>query len=203
MRHEAAVILRQATLNDIKQLCELELMVWGEEMSASWENWESRINIFPEGVTVAVKSGRIIGVIVMNIIKWNLPRNTFMTWEQATGCGTIKNHDPDGDTLYGVDLTVVEGSPGVAKSLVLEHLKCLERMDKAKAIIGCRIPSLSEYYGPDDVISEDQLKVLTRKDPEVRFFLGCGFKIIGFKKDYFPIDKASLGWGVILSVKRT
>ena len=100
------VIYRQARKSDIPKIVELEKAVWGAEMAADIDFWEKRINIFPKGVSVACQGKRIIGNAVTHIINYDF-QNGFLTWEEATENGTLKNHDENGNVLYGVNISVL------------------------------------------------------------------------------------------------
>ena len=190
---------RYAILEDVDNLYELELKVWGKKMAANKEKWISRINIFPEGVSGACMDNQIIGVGVGHIIEWHYDDGDFPTWEEATASGTVKNHNKNGQVLYGVNIAVLHNSPGgVAKMLVKRHNDLAKKLGLF-VVMGCRMPYLSKFVKCDsDELTEEALIKYAKQDPEVRFFLGCGFRIIGFKKNYFMVDKKSLGWGAML-----
>jgi hypothetical protein len=194
------VIYRQACWQDIDALCELELKVWGKEMAAGRDKWESRLKIFPEGVNVAEKDRKLVGVLVIQMIKWNYPPGYFPTWEEVTANGYITNHDSDGDTMYGVNLTVLPGMPGVAQRLTQLGISYKKKSGAKNGYFGCRIPSLKSFLKKRKIseVDNDIVKAAALHDPEVRFFIQNGLRLKYIKEKYFLPDNQSLGWGIIL-----
>jgi hypothetical protein len=195
------VIYRNANLGDVDKLEKLEMAVWGEEMAARSDKWISRISIFPEGTNIAVLENEIIGVSVSHIVDWHFNNGNFPTWEEITADGCITNHKENGNIMWGVNASVLPNSPRVAEDIVRKNFTSAKTRNM-KFIFGCRIPTLSTRVGNNTV--DQNIGVLSQialRDPEVRFFImKFGFKIIGFKHNYFEKDSKSLGWGVILQL---
>jgi hypothetical protein len=189
--------IRPAGTGDVRALCALEESVWGGAMGAGPDKWESRIRIFPEGTLVAAENGRLVGVVVAHIIAWPY-RREFPDWEGATDNGYIRNHDPDGEVLYGVDLTVRDERPGVAERLMRADLAIADRLG-LRAVLGSRIPSLRERWHGAGEPGYDDVVRLVRRDPTVRFFGRLGFRLMGVKPAYFAVDEASFGWGAMIA----
>jgi len=57
--------IREAKIDDIPQILEVEKAAWGEEKAATFEMFESRIKTFSEGTLVATINNKIIGVRVL------------------------------------------------------------------------------------------------------------------------------------------
>ena len=195
---------RQADKADIQNLIELERKVWGQEMAAGEDKWLARFSKFPNGILVARQNGTIAGVIVINVIKWTYSSGVYPTWEEATGNGLLTNFDGQfGDAMYGVDLTVRPGSsPKIAGRLLRMAIKYTRDRNLKKGFLGSRIPSLRSYIKKNhvNILDESLVMLVAARDVEVRFFCRTGFKLIGVKKDYFPLDEDSLGWGAILEL---
>ncbi|MCM8788004.1 MAG: GNAT family N-acetyltransferase [Candidatus Omnitrophica bacterium] len=112
--------IRQAELEDIPQILEVERAAWGKERAATTEMFKSRIKTFPEGTLVALIGNKIVGVVVTEIVNYDLDKNSF-SWYEITDNGFIKkSHNSKGDTLYGVDLSVhpFYQNKGVGKKLM-------------------------------------------------------------------------------------
>ncbi len=199
---ENQIIYRHAVMDDIKALVKLELDVWGNDMAADKDKWISRINIFSEGTWVAELEKKLVGVIVTHIIKWDYPEDYYPSWEEVTANGYITNHNNNGDTMYGVDLSVLPGIPSVACRLLQTAIQGAHIKELDRGLLGSRMPSLKNKIDGDTTnkVSSEFIKNLARKDPEVRFFIKNGFRIITACKDYFPADKESFGWGIILEL---
>ncbi len=195
-----AIIYREATLGDIPCLIDLEKEVWGEEMLAGAEKWESRIKLFPEGNILAEHQNRIIGVIVGMFIKWEYANGFYPDWFEVTDNGFITRHDYSGDVLYGVDMTVLPKSYQAANVLLASVFELRKRFNKSGGVMGSRIPSLRDFVVKNKIttVSEEIVSMVAEVDPTVNFFIRGGFKWVGPKRDYFSPDSESLGWGLIL-----
>jgi ribosomal protein S18 acetylase RimI-like enzyme len=187
--------IRQARLEDISRILAIEGGAWGSEKSASREMFESRIKTFPEGVLVAENNGKIVGVVVIERVNYDLKNNAF-TWYQITDNGFIKNsHNPNGDTIYGVDLSVAPAfqNSGIGTRLLENIGKMAIRYNVKRGMLGGRIP---DYYKHSNEVSiEDYVK--SDVDPEVRFYRKAGLKIIKIIPNYFK-DPESLNYGILL-----
>jgi len=69
------------------------------------------------------------------------------TWNEATDYGYIKNsHDPEGNSPYGVNLSVSPRSQGRVSVALLEAVgKLAVRHNFKQTILGGRIPSFARY----------------------------------------------------------
>ena len=200
---EKKIVYRQPTMDDIDKLCELEKNVWGEEMGADRKKWESRLNIFPDGIQIAEFDNRIIGAVATVIVDWNYVDGYLPTWAEMSGEGLITNHNPQGNVMLGIDLAVVTVKYGVANRLV-QFTKDLQiKKNIFAGGLGCRIPSLAEYVAKNSInnITKELVEKVAKTDVHVYFWKKNGFKIVAARKDFFPPDIESLGWGLILSVK--
>lgn len=189
-----------ATMADVKGLVELEKEVWGG-MAAEDSKWISRIKIYPAGTFVAKQNGKILGVVVTCRINWPYADNEHPTWDEASGNGFLTNHRDDGEVSFGVDLTVND-SPGVAVELLKLAIDLHWANKARRGMLGGRFPSLAEYVKNNNIDSEtltpEKVLALSREDSQVKFFCAQGLTPIAAKKNYFPPDKDSLGWGIIL-----
>jgi ribosomal protein S18 acetylase RimI-like enzyme len=195
--------IRQAKIEDIPQILEAEKAAWGEERAATFEMFESRIKTFPEGNLVAVLDGKIVGVVVVEIINSNL-LNNFSTWYEITDNGFIaKTHNPKGDTLYGVTLSVhpLYQNRGIGKELMIAVGKLAIKHNLKGGLLGARIPHYHKYA--DKIKVGDYVKITQKDqndippDPELMFYQRLGLKIIKIIPNYFD-DSESLNYGVLM-----
>jgi len=194
--------IRQARMEDIPQILEVEKAAWGEERAATFEMLESRIKTFPEGTLVALIDEEIVGFASAQIVNYDLKRNAF-TWYEATDNGFItKTHNPKGNTLYGVNLSVHPSyqKKGIGKQLLINVAKLAVKYNLKQGILGGRIPNY--YRFADKIKVEDYIKIDNTKnnispDPELFFYQKCGFKIVKIIPEYFK-DPESLNYGILL-----
>lgn len=194
------MIFRNAGLSDVNDLVELEKEIWGEDMFAEHDKWAARINKFPEGVRLVIQNGILIGAGVVLRVDWKYPDGYYPTWAEITDNGYIGNHSPAGNVLYGVDISVRPKKEGIAGKILQWSLDMIKECHIARGMLGCRIPSLVQKVPAEQSsrLTPEQVCELALADPSVQFFMGYGFKLVAARKDYFPEDEASYGWGAIL-----
>jgi ribosomal protein S18 acetylase RimI-like enzyme len=197
--------IRKATIKDIPQILEVEKAAWEEEKAATREMFESRIKTFPEGTLVALIDKKIVGVIVTEIINYN-SQDSALSWYEVTDNGFIaKTHNPKGDTLYGVDLSVHPSyqNKGIGKKLLANISKLAIQYNLKQGVLGSRIPNYNKFA--DKIKVEDYVKINNYQkneknippDPELSLYRKCGFRIIKIIPEYFK-DPESLNYGVLL-----
>lgn len=62
--------------------------------------------VFPEGQFVAIRQDQVVGYAI-TMRTSHTPTDTPLTWIEAIGDLGLKNHDPKGEWLYGVDFAVL------------------------------------------------------------------------------------------------
>jgi ribosomal protein S18 acetylase RimI-like enzyme len=195
--------IREAKIEDIPQILDVEIATWGKERAATFEMLESRIKTFPEGTLIAVVDEKIVGVVVVEIINSNLINN-FSTWYEITDNGFIaKTHNPRGDTLYGVTLSVhpLYQNKGIGKELMIAVGKLAIKHNLKGGLLGARIPHYHKYA--DRIKVQDYVKISQKDqcnippDPELVFYQKLGLKIVKIIPNYFD-DPESLNYGVLV-----
>jgi ribosomal protein S18 acetylase RimI-like enzyme len=195
--------IRQANIEDIPQILDVEIAAWGKEKAATFEMLESRINTFPEGNLVAVMNEKIVGIVCTEIVNYNLEKNSFK-WNEITDNGYIKNtHNPKGEFLYGVNLSVhpLYQNRGIGKKLMIAVGKLAIKYNLKGGLLGARIP---HYYKYANRIKVENYVKITQKDqsnippdPELMFYQKLGLKIVKIIPNYFN-DPESLNYGVLM-----
>ncbi len=190
--------IRTAKMEDIPEIIIVEEEAWPEGLRATEEMFRSRIETFPEGTLVAENTSRIIGVVATEIIKYV---GTPLSWYDITDNGSIRGtHDPNGDTLYGVDLSVSPYSlRGVSRSLLLAVGKFVIARNLKRILFGARIPRYHKFchrMNPEEYIKArtNSGKIL---DPELGFYVSIGLQITELLPDYIK-DPDSCNYGVLL-----
>lgn len=201
-KEKIKVKVQQARIEDIPAIIEVEKAAWGEEKAATPELFESRIKTFPEGTLVALVDNKIVGVVATEIV--NYPEEKCLTWYEITDNGYIKKtHNPKGDTLYGVDLSVhpLYQNKGVGKKLMIEVGKLAIKFNLKRGLLGGRVPYYHKYA--DRIKIEDYVSLKEKNeagispDPEIIFYLKLGLKILKIIPNYFQ-DPESLNYGILL-----
>ena len=208
--------IKQARADDIEAILLVEKKAWPENLRASREMYESRLGTFPQGTLVAGMEGKIEGVVVVQTINsTSIP--DISSWSETTDDGYIRNsHDPQGNTLYGVNLSVSPQTQSRVAVALLEAVdKLAIKLDFKQIVLGGRIPRFARYLKhycqkngisvisdeERDKIADHYIRATTRKghplDPEINFYQKVGTKIIKLLLNYFK-DPESLDYGVLL-----
>ncbi|MEE6132398.1 GNAT family N-acetyltransferase [Priestia sp. GS2] len=170
-----------------------------------WWNIEqltNHITLFPEGALCIEVNGKVAGSMTGLLVQFD-PKSPNHTWEDVTDSGYIRNHDPNGNSLYVVDISVTPAyrKLGLGKWMMnamydnVIHLK-LERL-----IGGGRMPAYHQYQRkltPEQYI-EEILKG-TIQDPVITFLLRCGRTPLKVIKNYLE-DEESCNYGTLMEWK--
>lgn len=199
--HKQIVVRRGGRIEEISGMLRVENEAWPEKMAFTKEHFLSHLVVFPEGIFIAKVDGEIAGVGISEIIQYDLD-HPVPTWYEVTDNGFLRNkHDPAGNTLYGVSLTV---SPRFsAWGIGPKMLDCAQRYVVEKKlerfVIGSRVPRYHKYAAR--MTANDYIHAKKGKryfDPEVEFYASSGFIVVGLLPEYFE-DPDSVNYGVLMS----
>ena len=195
------VKIKQARIEDIKEILIAEEKAWPEKLRATKEQFRSRIETFPEGTLVAIANSSVIGVVSTEIVDYDI-KDPIATWAEATDGGFIKKtHNPKGNTLYGVDLTVSQFVENTSKLLMQEVGKLVIRYNLKQGVLGARIPRYHKFK--DKMTVEEYIndrKGNRLMDPELSFYAKMGLKAVKALPDYID-DAESRDYGVLMAWK--
>ncbi|NHJ47820.1 MAG: hypothetical protein FK733_08535 [Asgard group archaeon] len=192
--------IRKASIKDLSEIIRVEKEAWPEGTEASEAMFRSRIETYPDGVFVALHKRKIIGVVAFMLIDYDVD-NPIPTWNEATDNGMIKGtHNPDAETIFGVDLTATPDAPrGTGTRLLMEVGRQAISKNLKRGVLGGRLPEYKKYA--DKMTPEEYLNAENENgeplDPEVRFYKRAGLQIGKILPSYFD-DPDSLDFGVML-----
>lgn len=191
------LLIRTATIDDVNEICALSEKVYSAEWCYSPKMVRSQITNFPEGQFVAVFDNKVVGHAATFIIKESIAIKPH-TWKEITGGGYASRHDPDGDILYGMEVSVDPNFRGLRIGQRLYNMrKNLSISLKLKGIVfGGRIPGYARYEKNGMPIQNYIQGVIKKeiKDNVLGFQLRNGFEPIGVLKDYLTGDTESKGY---------
>jgi ribosomal protein S18 acetylase RimI-like enzyme len=170
-----------------------------------WWNREQLYNhviLFPEGALCIEIDGKIAGSMTGLLVDFdsNHPEHT---WEEITDNGYIRNHNPDGNTLYVVDIGV---SPsfrklGLGKWLMLSMYEVVVHKRLERLLGGGRMPGYHKKV--NEMTPEQYLESIVKgelKDPVLTFLLQCGRTPIQVVANYLKDDE-SCDFGTLMEWK--
>lgn len=195
-KERAKLLVRTAQVEDAAAISELSARVYGEEIGFSEKAIRAQINNFPDGQFVAEYMGKIVGHCATFIIGEELALHQH-TWDEITGRGLAARHDPDGQYLYGMEVSV---HPDFRRLRIGQRLYdarralCQERGLKG-IVFGGRMPGYARQARqyPDPLSYTRAVVEKQTKDNVISFHLANGFELMGVLRSYLPSDTASGG----------
>jgi ribosomal protein S18 acetylase RimI-like enzyme len=193
------VIIKNVTEKDISSILNLQKESFAD-MAVYSVNWSesslrNHINIFPEGQLYAEFDGRMVGSSSSLIV--SLKTNyAIHTWSEITEYGSFTNHNSNGDSLYGADISVHPDfrHKGIATMLYNSRRDLAIKLNLRRVIAGGRLFDYCKYA---KIMSAQEYakKVVNGelKDPVLSFQLKNGFKFIKILPNYL-YDKRSLNY---------
>ena len=198
---EHRLTLRNTRLDDYKDIEEIMEAVY-QGLDGAWtrEQFESQIQRFPEGQICIEDNGKVVAAAISLIVDYRRWGDRHRYWE-ITGKGYLTTHDPDGDTLYGVDVFVHPEYRGLrlGRRLYDARKEVCEKLNLRAIVAGGRIPG---YYKHRDEMSPQQYVELVKSkeiiDPVLTFQLSNDFHVRRIINDYLPDDKESQAYATLL-----
>lgn len=198
--HQPQVILRQTTLDDYEDVREIMHRVYPHMGPWERELFAKQIERFPEGQLCIENEGRVVAAAISMIVDYDRYGHNHTYW-QIIGDGDLSNHDPGGDTLYGVDVFVHPDfrQLRLARRLYDARKELCLSLNLKQIVLGGRIPGyrdVAEEMTPQEYIEEVRRGSLV--DPVLTFQLSNDFQVHRVVRNYLPEDRDSGATAVVL-----
>lgn len=199
-------IIRNYSMNDFDELIQIQSECFPPPFpSELWWNKEqlsNHVTRFPEGALCIELGGELAGSLTGLIVDFN-PNQPQHKWEEATDHGYIRNHNPNGNTLYIVDISVRPKYRqfGLGKLMMQAMYHVVIQKGLERLLGGGRMPGYkgcSTEMTPEQYLQEVLLG--NRKDPVITFLLKCGRKPLAIVENYLE-DEDSRNYGVLMEWK--
>jgi len=192
--------LRTMTIEDFDAIVALQTKCFKGMRPWKRDQIESQLAIFPEGQNVIELEDRIVASSSSLIVD-SSSHTDWHDWKVSTDDGFIRNHEPKGDMLYGIEIMVHPEFRGMKLSRRLYDAR--KNMARAKNLIGVIIGGRISGYGQHadkmsarEYVEKVMVKNLT--DPVLTPQLSNGFVLKGLIPNYFPSDSESQGYATFL-----
>lgn len=197
---ESKVLVRQMKIDDFEQIVEIQRKCFPYMKTWKLEHIESHLSIFPEGQLVVEYDGKVVASSSSLVIEFD-EYTEGHSWMDIAGKGFISNHDPEGDTLYGIEIMVDPEFRGMKLARRLyDARKVLCREKNLKRImIGGRIPGYGGYKS--EMTAREYVDRVMNKslfDPVLTTQLSNGFVLKRLIKSYIPKDHESDTWATLM-----
>ena len=198
-----SIIIRKFSESDIPQIVKLQtesfadMAKYGMIFPSSF--LRNHIKLFPNGQLLAEIDGRIVGSSSSLIISLGSEYEAH-NWFEITGNGLFSNHNPNGDTLYGADISTHPDfrSMGIGTMLYDARKELAKKLNLRRILAGGR---LFDYCKYSQMMSAKEYadKVVHGElsDPVLSFQLKNGFKFIKVLDNYL-LDKRSLNYASLI-----
>ena len=194
------ITVRKTSADDIPLLIALQQQIYPTIPPWNESKLREQLQMFPPGQLVAEGPDGLLGCASSIIVAWDDWAESH-SWKEITSSGTFENHNPDGRTLYGVEVFVDPDCQGQGVGhLLYEARRALCRAMNLKRIICCgRLPGYSKHASEMTAEFYAQKVVWGDiKDPVLSFQIREGFSYCGVMEDYIPEDNESCGYASLI-----
>ncbi len=197
---ERKINVRQLTKDDFDDLVAMQKKCFAGMQPWVRDQIESQLRVFPEGQLGVEYNGRLVASSSCLMVDFS-HYTDWHNWKAIADNGYITNHDPNGDTLYGIEIMVDPDFRGLKLSRRLYDARkelCRER-NIARIMIAGRIPGYGKYA--DEMSAREYVEMVMSKglvDPVLTAQTANGFVLKGLIPNYFPGDSESRGYAAFL-----
>ncbi len=197
---ERNIEVRPMRIDDFEKLVAMQELCFPGMTACTRAQIKSQLRKFPEGQLVVEYNGRVVASSSSLIVDFN-EYSEWHNWKAISNNGFITNHDPDGDTLYGIEIMVHPDFRGLklSRRLYDARKELCQEQNLARIIIAGRLPGYGKYA--DEMSAREYAEEVMSKaiiDPVLTAQLANGFVLKGLIPNYFPGDTASRGWAAFL-----
>lgn len=198
--YEKKIRLRRLKVEDFEKLDRLHRRCFPRMEPWEKSDIESQVAIFPEGQFVIEYEDRIIASCSSLIVDFD-DYADIHDWDEIAAGGTIQNHNPDGDTLYGIEIMVDPDfrNMKLSRRLYEARKQLCRELNLKRFIIGGRIPGYRKYR--KKMSAREYVEEVINKgvfDPVLTPQLSAGFALKRLIPDYLADDSQSGGWATLL-----
>ncbi|MFC0189360.1 GNAT family N-acetyltransferase [Fictibacillus aquaticus] len=152
----------------------------------------NHVTLFSEGALCVEVDGVVAGSMTGLIVTFD-PNHADHTWEEITDSGYIRNHEPDGNTLYVVDIGVRPAYRHLklGAALMQSMYDCVVHLNLDRLLGGGRMPGYHRYM--DSLSPEQYIERVVAgemKDPVISFLLKCGRTPLALVKNYLDDEES-------------
>ena len=197
---ESKVKVRNLTFDDFDALVRMQKICFPSMQPWTRENIENQLRIFPKG-QVVIEIDDMLVASSSSLIIDSEDLDYQMSWDDICDYGNIGTHDPEGDTLYGMEIMVHPEFRGMKLATRLyEARKELARdLNLRRIVIGGRLPGYKSYRNKLNINQYvDRVTSKAIFDPVLTPQLSNGFSLKKVLREYIDEDKESSGFATFL-----
>ncbi len=194
------ILVRPIRMEDYDQLVALQLKCFPGMKPWTREQLASQLSIFADGQICVEYHGRIVASSSSLILDFAL-YGEYHNWKDVSNSGYITNHNPEGNTLYGIEIMVDPEYRGMklARRLYDARKRIAVERNLMRIVIGGRIPGYGRHakgMSAREYVDKVIQKVLI--DPVLTTQLANGFVLKRLIGSYMESDVESKGYATLL-----
>lgn len=199
-------VIRNYNMNDFDELIKIQFECFPppfpSELLWNREQLKNHVTLFPEGALCIEVDGELAGSLTGLLVDFD-PEHPQHTWEEVTDSGYIRNHQPEGNTLYIVDISVRPKfrKLGLGKHMMQSMYQLVIQKGLDRLLGGGRMPGYhkrSEFLTAEEYVQE--VVSGKEKDPVITFLMKCGRKPLTIVENYLD-DEESHNYAVLMEWK--
>lgn len=194
--------LKFLSIKDYAELKDATLESYAGLLDSYWEKQDIKklTSIFPEGQVVIKIDGEIAGCALSLIVDYDKIDDNH-TYEDIVEGESFKNHDPEGDILYGIDIFIKPEyrSLRLGRRLYDYRKELCETLNLKGIVFGGRMPNYYKYK--DRFSPKEYIEMVKRKeiqDAVLNFQISNDFHPVRILKGYLEGDTASNEYAVLM-----
>jgi len=197
---ETKLVLRPLRIEDFDALVTMQAKCFPGMKTWTREQMASQLRHFQEGQTCIEIDGLLVASSSSLIVEFG-QYSEWHDWKAIADNGYIRNHDPTGDTLYGIEIMVDPEYRGMKLARRLYNARkdiCRER-NLARIVIAGRMPGYGAHA--ETMSAREYAEAVMNKqlvDPVLTAQVSNGFVLQGLIPNYLPSDSESRGWAAFL-----
>lgn len=197
---EAKLHVRPIRMDDYDRLVALQAACFPGMPTWKREHIESQLSIFPDGQVCIEYDDELVASCSSVIVDFD-HYEEWHNWREIADSGYIRNHDPEGDTLYGIEIMVHPEYRGMklARRLYEARKEIARQHNLPRIIIAGRIPGYGKHA--DKMSPREYVERVMRKelfDPVLTIQLSNDFVLKRLIPNYLPGDSDSRGYATFL-----
>jgi predicted amidohydrolase/ribosomal protein S18 acetylase RimI-like enzyme len=194
------VVVRELRKSDFPDVRRVHKGAYPQLDSWTRQQFASQLDLFPEGQICVEVDGRVVATsssLIVNIHDLSESH----TYQDVCEGGMIRTHDPDGDSLYGIDIAVDPEFRGhrFARRIYDARKELAQRLNLRGIVFGGRMPRYARHA--NEMSPQEYLAKVLRKeirDPVILAQIANGFVAREVIENYLPSDTESSGHAVLM-----
>ncbi|MCB2213043.1 bifunctional GNAT family N-acetyltransferase/carbon-nitrogen hydrolase family protein [bacterium] len=197
---EQSIVVRQLREDDYDRICALQIACFPGMGPWEKQGYMHQLKVFPEGQLGVEIDGLLVAGSSSLILEMDL-YGELHTFDEIVPQDRLINHNPHGDTLYGIDIFVDPDfrDRRLARRMYDARKDLCRRLNLGRIVVGARIPGYTRHSYKMNVREYvEAVENRTLRDAVLTTQLRNNFVVKRIIEGYYPSDEESGGYGILL-----